>query len=101
MNFTIKDENGILTGIIEGRLDTLNAAQFEQEITPLKEEAGREIVLDCTKLEYISSSGLRVFLSLLKEVNAKGGKLTLAYINDELKGIFTITGFFKLFNFKS
>ncbi|MDO4160726.1 MAG: STAS domain-containing protein [Prevotellaceae bacterium] len=101
MTLTIKNEGDVWTGVIEGRLDTVNAVQFEKDMQPLMDNADKEIVLDCTNLEYISSSGLRQFLALRKTVKAKGGKMFIAHINEELRNIFTITGFFALFDFRS
>ena len=64
------------------------------------DNADKEITLDCTKLDYISSSGLRLFLSLRKEAAAKGGKVIIENINDEIKKVFMMTGFFNLFEIK-
>lgn len=95
----LKEDNNI-TAIVSGRLDTLSAPQFESDIRPLHEGASSDVTLDCKGLEYISSSGLRVFLALLKDVKAKGGSLTLRHVNDEIANIFKITGFAKLFTIK-
>ena len=64
------------------------------------DHADKEITLDCTKLDYISSSGLRLFLSLRKEAAAKGGKVVIENINDEIKKVFMMTGFYNLFEIK-
>lgn len=101
MTLTINNENNVWTGIVTGRLDTVSAVQFEKEMKPLVENADKEIVLDCTELEYISSSGLRQLLALRKAVDAKGGKMVILHINDELRNIFTITGFFALFDIRN
>lgn len=100
MKFEIKNENGVLSGVFNGRLDSAVADQLEKEMQPLIDSADKNIVLDCTGLEYICSSGLRLFLTLRKEVAKKGGTLTLSHINDDIRSVFTITGFFKLFEFK-
>lgn len=99
MNFEIKNENGVLTGILNGRLDSAIANQLEKDMQPLMDSADKDIVLDCTGLEYISSSG-RLFLALRKEVAKKGGTLALSHINDDIRSVFTITGFFNLFEFR-
>ena len=101
MTLTIKKEGNVWTGIVAGRLDTVNAVVFEKEMKPLVENADKEIVLDCKELEYISSSGLRQLLTLRKAVDAKGGKMVILHINDELRNIFTITGFFALFDIRN
>ena len=100
MNFEIKNENGVLTGILNGRLDSAIANQLEKDMQPLMDSADKDIVLDCTGLEYISSSGLRLFLALRKEVGKKGGTLALSHINDDIRSVFTITGFINLFEFR-
>ncbi len=100
MIFDIKEENGGMTAIISGRLDTPAAVKAQQEIIPLLENADKEITLDCEQLEYISSSGLRLFLTIRKEASAKGGKVIIEHINDEIKKVFMMTGFFNLFDIR-
>lgn len=98
MEIAITNESGTITAALNGRLDTLQAAECESKLAPVRENADKAIVLECGGLEYISSSGLRIFLSLLKEVKAKGGSLALRHVNNEIRNIFAITGFHKLFN---
>ncbi len=100
MNIDIKELNGGYTAVFNGRLDTPAAVKAQQSITPLLENADKVITLDCTDLEYISSSGLRLFLTLRKETTAKGGKVIIENINDEIKKVFMMTGFFNLFVIK-
>lgn len=99
MTLTISEENGTMTGVLDGRLDTAASAQFANDMQPLVDNADKPIVLDCEKLAFISSSGLRLFLSLRKATMAKGGNVTIKNVSDEVKQVFTITGFFSLFNF--
>lgn len=100
MIFDIKEQNGGMTATVSGRLDTPSAVKAQQEIVPLLENADKEITLDCQELEYISSSGLRLFLTLRKEAAAKGGKIVIEHINDDIKKVFMITGFFNLFEIR-
>ena len=100
MTFDIKEENGGMTAIIQGRLDTPAAVKAQQEITPLLENADKEILLDCAQLEYISSSGLRLFLTIRKETAAKGGKVIIENVSDDIKKVFMMTGFFNLFEIR-
>ena len=97
MIFNIQENNGGYLVQVTGRLDTPAAVKAQQEIAPLLENADKEIVLDCTALEYISSSGLRLFLSLRKEVSVKGGKVIIRNISDDIKKVFMMTGFYNLF----
>ncbi len=83
-----------------GRLDTPSAATAEKEIIPLLENADKEIIIDCSELEYISSSGLRLFLTVRKEASAKGGKVIVEHINDDVRKVFLMTGFANLFEIR-
>jgi len=80
-----------------GRLDTVAATKVNAEMATLAENAEKEITLDFTALEFISSSGLRLMLTLNKQAKAKGGKVIIAGANDEIKKVFKITGFANLF----
>ena len=97
----IKENNGGMLAILNGRLDTPAAVKAQQEIGPLLENADKEIVFDCTNLEYISSSGLRLFLTIRKEASVKGGKVIIENINDEIRKVFMMTGFFNLFEIRN
>ena len=77
MTFEIKEQNEKMVVNVNGRLDTPAAVKAQQEIVPLLENANKEIQLDCNNLEYISSSGLRLFLTIRKEAAAKGGKVII------------------------
>lgn len=100
MTIDIKEQNGGFTALMSGRLDTPAAVQAAKDMQPLMDNADKEITLDCTKLDYISSSGLRLFLSLRKETASKGGKVVIENINDEIKKVFMMTGFYNLFEIK-
>jgi anti-sigma B factor antagonist len=101
MIIEIKEQDGGMKAILNGRLDTPAAVKAQQEIGPLLENADKEIVFDCTNLEYISSSGLRLFLTIRKEASVKGGKVVIENINDEIRKVFMMTGFFNLFEIRN
>ena len=97
MKLTITDNGEIWTGVVEGRLDSISAHVVEAEMQPLFDNSDKKLVLDCAGLEYICSSGLRLFLRLVKEVKKNKGELVLKHVNAEIKNIFTITGFIDFF----
>ena len=80
-----------------GRMDTAAAVQTMEDVKPLLELKDKEIILDCTELEYISSSGLRIFLSIRKEAAAHGCKVIIRNINADIRQVFVMTGFISLF----
>lgn len=100
MKTNIQKNNGKIIAILEGELDTIAANEVENALKPLMESKGEEIVIECKGLEYIASSGLRILLSILKNVMATGGSITLRNVNDDIKNVFNLTGFVKLFNFE-
>ena len=100
MKTTIQEQDGNLVAVLEGRLDTAAAAVTEKELQPLYDCDGKNIVFDCSNLEVLSSSGLRLFLGVLKAAKPKGSKVCITGMSNELKDVFTITGFTSLFEFK-
>lgn len=76
---------------LEGRLDTSTAPNLEAELKSSLDGV-EELVLDFTKLEYISSAGLRVVLGAQKTMT-KQGEMKLTGVNDEVMEVFEITGF--------
>lgn len=99
MKTTIKEQNDKIVVFFEGRLDTAASPQTEKEVQPIL-DVDKDIVLDCEKLDYISSSGLRIFLSILKEAKPRGHKVSIVCSNQNLIKIFTVTGFTNLFEFR-
>ena len=95
----IKNENGVYIASFKGRHDAPTAQEIQEEIEALLVHADKEIVLDCAKLEYISSAGLRLFLRIRKEVSAKGGKVSIWNLAHEVKDVFVLTGFDEFFDF--
>lgn len=98
MNIQIEQEGNTIVARLAGRLDTAAAAEITPDIQALAEQADKHIVLDCGELAYISSSGLRLFLTLRKESAAKGGKLQVRNINADIRQVFMMTGFISLFD---
>ena len=93
------EENILVT--MTGSLDTAAAIETEQALKPVTaDEVDKDIVIDCQELEYIASSGLRIMLDVLKKTKAKGHKVTLKGLNDDIKNVFKITGFINLFEFE-
>lgn len=100
MKTTIKEDAEKIIVTLDGDLDTAAAQETEKDFKPLMEVKNKEITIDCKNLNYISSSGLRLFLSLLKSCKPNGNTLLLENINDNIKKVFTMTGFSSLFNIK-
>ncbi|MBO5584824.1 MAG: STAS domain-containing protein [Bacteroidaceae bacterium] len=100
MKTTIQEENNYQVIYFEGRLDTSASSQVQQEVQPIIDDIKSDIILDCTKLDYISSSGLRIFLSILKSAKPLGKHVYIQGLSNDLRQVFTMTGFINLFEFK-
>ena len=87
-----KQQNGTTLEIaLEGRLDTMTAPELEAELN--KSLGGADsLVLDFSKLDYISSAGLRVLLSAHKMMSGKGG-MKVTHVNEIVQEVFDVTGF--------
>jgi anti-sigma B factor antagonist len=80
-----------------GRLDTPASQEVSQSIEPILNDPTGTIVLDCKEMSYISSSGLRIFLTIRKAAAAKGGNVIVKDINNDIRQVFMMTGFLNLF----
>jgi anti-sigma B factor antagonist len=100
MKTTIQEENNNQVVYFEGRLDTSSASQVQIDVQPLVDNIKSDIILNCDKLEYISSSGLRIFLSILKSAKASDKHVYIQGLSNDLRQVFTMTGFINLFEFK-
>lgn len=87
-----KNQNGAaLTLAIEGRLDTITAPELEAELRKELENV-TELTLDFSKLDYISSAGLRVLLSTQK-IMSRVGSMKITGVNETVNEVFEVTGF--------
>lgn len=81
---------------IIGRVDTATSAQLEEKINPYFSQAGSKVMFDCKDMDYISSSGLRVFLLAHKNIAMKGGSFSISNLSPQVKSVFDMTGFSKI-----
>jgi anti-sigma B factor antagonist len=80
-----------------GRLDAYASAEMEKKVNPLADTAQIALVINLEKLEYISSSGLRVLLAGLKKSKKGAGDMRLACLQPYVKEVFDMAGFTQLF----
>ncbi len=96
MDIVKTKDNSKLTIQLKGRLDTQTSPQLASE---LKLEGVTELVFDLSELEYVSSAGLRVFLSAHKTMMAQG-EMVIMNAAPIVKEVFDITGFSDIFTLK-
>ena len=91
MTINTKLNDKALEIALEGRLDTMTAPELEAELSKTMGSADT-LTLDFSKLDYISSAGLRVLLSAHKVMSTKGG-MKITNVNEIVQEVFEVTGF--------
>ena len=92
LNITKKPEGNVLDVALEGRLDTNTAPEFQQVLEPMLGSISK-LTIDCEKLDYISSAGLRVLLTFEQELEEQGKAMELRNVNEIIHDVFDVTGF--------
>lgn len=92
------EKNGQETIVrINGELDTVATTEQAEELQQVLGIANEALVIDCSGLEYISSAGLRFFMQLKRESEAKGGSIRIKSLNEDVSDIFRMSGFQNIF----
>jgi len=93
-----KDKIGIFSVLkIKGRIDTIHSTDLEAEVNRIFDSGEKNLIFNCSEMNYISSSGLRVLLVVQKKAISIQGKLYLSNMQPAIKEIFVISGFSNLF----
>ena len=88
MNTKIEEIDGKFVATLEGEMDTAAALEAEEVLKPLYTSNGKDVIIDCTNLEYSASSGLRILLGILKGAKTSGSKVVMKGVNDDIKNVF-------------
>ncbi len=96
MKVTLSQENHVNVITIEGSIDGKTAPLVRQEIEPAL-ETGLRVILDLSKVDYLSSAGLRLLLLIYREFTAKKGKLILLGVSEDIRTVMSHTGFLNFF----
>lgn len=83
---------------LRGKLDANSSPDVEKKLQALMDRGEERLVLDLSELTYISSLGLRIFISVAKNIRNVDGKLALAGLNDHIYEIFKIARFTNIFS---
>ena len=100
MKVNLKEIDGKYVATLDGEMDTAAAIEVESVLKPLYTSNGKDVIIDCTKLEYIASSGLRILISILKGAKTTGSRVVMRGVNEDISNVFKLTGFINLFEFE-
>ena len=92
VNITTDSKNEVHTIAIDGEVDASSSIFLDDAIGNALEEDWKKLIIDCSKLNYISSAGLGVFMSYLEEINAREIKLVIFGLNEKVHNVFQILG---------
>ncbi len=95
----IENEHSVLSLI--GEIDASNSVELDEVILDMVQGGVRNLLVDCSQLEYISSAGLGVFMSYLEEFQEKEIKLVIFGLKEKVFQVFNILGLDQLIKIKS
>ncbi|MEW6753394.1 MAG: STAS domain-containing protein [Candidatus Latescibacterota bacterium] len=97
MEIQARKEGPVTVVELAGDLDTNTAPEAQEQILPLVEDGSR-LLLDVSRVPYMSSAGLRVMLSLYRRVASQNGELVLVGLSEEIRDTMEVTGFLGFFS---
>jgi anti-sigma B factor antagonist len=97
MDLKVDKHDGITILYLEGRLDVVLSMELEGELENVMEGVGDKLIVDMAGLEYLSSSGLRILIGLLKKMRERKGRLVLSRVRPAVWKIFSLTDLTDLF----
>lgn len=93
MNVTVDKRGNTAILRCDGRLDATTSTQLEASILSVIEKEEKNLLLDFSKVEYLSSAGMRLLLSTTKKMRSVGGKLVIFAMHDDVMEIIRLAGF--------
>ncbi|RAP28504.1 hypothetical protein DID76_04560 [Candidatus Marinamargulisbacteria bacterium SCGC AG-414-C22] len=100
MNISFKEDNNNLIAIVAGRIDTLTSNEFEQALLPKITASMNTITIDLAAVDYISSTGLRVFIVAQKKAMSFHKSLLIKHAQETVYDVFSVSGLVPLFEFE-
>ena len=90
-------QEGVVIVAPVGRIDSTTSPALDAHLLGIARDGQHRVVIDFARVDYISSAGLRVMLSLAKRTKEARGKLALAGLGDSVRQVFELAGFLPLF----
>ena len=96
MQIDVKKDGEISIVTIDGAVDGKTAPEAQNTITPLL-QPNSAVILDMSKVNYMSSAGLRTLLLVYRQSSSQNSRLALVGVSEEVKDVMSMTGFLKFF----
>ena len=94
---TISEQDGKIVATLIGDLDNVASSEAARGLEPIFERTDCNVLIDCTELEYISSSGLRILLNIYKHARSNGHVVFLKGLSEDVREVLSLGGFLQLF----
>jgi len=101
MEFAHENAGDVAIAKLAGRLDSSSAPSAEEQLTRLIADSAPRLVIDLSKLEYISSAGLRVLLLVARKIQQAQGKLAFFGLTPGVRDVFSVSGFDTIFTVRN
>ena len=98
MEITADKKGDVVVLALSGKLDATTSKTFENKLLAQIDSGDRRFVIDLSQMDYISSSGLRVFLVAAKRLHGTDGKIVLCSVKDHVRQVFDLAGFSSIFS---
>ena len=98
MEIDTKEKNEIRILSVKGSIDADTASEFDQSLEKNISGGRDRLILDLSRLEYISSAGLRVIMKAAKKMEITGGEMAIVGLRGVVQEVFKVSGFYSLFN---
>lgn len=96
MEVKISNTDKIVTIAVEGSIDSNTAGDLQSQIMDKVVES-QNVLLDFSKVDFVSSAGLRVLLMIYRQIKSKNGKVVLVGVSEEIHDVMSMTGFVNFF----
>lgn len=101
VNVQFREDGNVLRGYIEGEIDTFTAPVLREELETVRIVEGQLIELDLSKVNYMDSTGLGIFVAFYKKVSRENAPFKLVGLSSRLVRLFEITGLSELMNIET
>ena len=91
-----KAQNDCIVANLYGHADLANASSMKEQLEDLAKGNEKTILVDCSELVFITSSGLREFLRFARQISAEEKSLKFFSLNEDVAKIFEVSGFDKI-----
>lgn len=96
MKVDFKTQNNILIIKVNGSIDSNTAPEIQEKIFEASADS-KNVIIDLSEVDFVSSAGLRVILMIYRQIKSKDGKVVLVGVSEEIRDVMTVTGFANFF----